>query len=148
MRILAKLLTWLKQQGGYAGRMRPTLAHAREAAIVAGASLMAIAAARAAIDLLGHASPFVPGTVSGIVMALLIFLLRRYGPRGAVEPRRRRTWLVVGICGGMAVAACGLIACLWIERTYAVPNGDCPARSWSNSASLAEAANTRVPCRT
>lgn len=100
--------------------MRLTMAHLREAAIVTSAGLVALAAMRVTIELIGYDSPFLPGAISAIFIALWIFLIRRYGPRGPVDPRRQRMWFLSGIAaaGGLAISGLIAVAVLSIERPY------------------------------
>ena len=107
--------------------MRPTVAHLGEAALVGSVSLTAVTAMwltyQAGLD-----SPFMPGTVSLIFTALWIFLLRRYGPRGPVDPRRQQILVLSGLAVCGAVAVLGLVAALWIGATHAAPDAPCPVR--------------------
>jgi hypothetical protein len=77
--------------------------------------------------LLGYDSPFMPGAISLVFMALWILLLRRYGPQGPVDPRRHQVWFLssLALCG--ALAALGMIAALWMGAIYAAPSAPCPA---------------------
>jgi|ERR1700738_479438 hypothetical protein len=112
--------------------MRLTMTHVRWAAIIAGWGLLAFAAMRAADQLIGHTSPFTPGIVSAIFSAGWIFLCWRYGPRGPVDPRRQRIWLLSGIAAGAALAVVGLIAAS-ILATRPAPSASCPALTCINS---------------
>jgi hypothetical protein len=114
--------------------MRLTVAHLREAAIIGCVGLIAFAAMRMAY-LSGNDSPFMPGATSLILVALWIFLLRRYGPRpqGPVDPRRQQIWFLSSLAASGALAVFGLLAFLWIRGTHAEPSAPCPARSSTNA---------------
>jgi drug/metabolite transporter (DMT)-like permease len=105
--------------------MRPTVAHLREAAIVGGLGLTAFAVMHATY-LIGYDSPFMPGAISLIFVALWIFLLRRYGPQGPVDPHRQHIWFLSGLAACGALAVLGLVAALWIGATHAGPSAPCP----------------------
>lgn len=122
------------------------MAHLREAAIVTSAGLVALAAMRVTIELIAYDSPFLPGAISAIFIALWIFLIRRYGPRGPVDPRRQRMWFLSGIAaaGGLAISGLIAVAVLSIERPYAEQGASCPARSRTN----AYPPNDEVTCAT
>jgi hypothetical protein len=77
---------------------------------------------------IGHVILFTPAVVSAIFTDSGIALLRRYGPRGPVDPRPRRMRLLTGIAAGGALVAFGLIGSIWITRTHALPDASCPAR--------------------
>src|ERR1700716_369104 len=98
--------------------MRPTVAHLREAAMVGGGGLTAFAVMHVTY-LLGYDSPFMPGAISLIFVALWILLLKRYGPRPQlpVDPRRQRVWFLSSLAASGALAVFGMIAALWIART-------------------------------
>jgi hypothetical protein len=115
--------------------MRLTVAHLREAAIIGCVGLIAFAAMRMAY-LSGNDSPFMPGAVSLFLVALWIFLLRRYGPRPQrpVDPRRQQIWFLSSLAASGALAVFGMIAFLWIRGTYAEPSAPCPPRSSTNAA--------------
>jgi hypothetical protein len=109
------------------------MTHVRWAAIIVGWGLLAFAAMRMADQLIGHTSSYTPAIVSAIFSAVWIFLCRRYGPRGPVDPRRQRIWFLSGIAAAGALAVVGLIAAEWIREAYPEPSAPCPARSWTNS---------------
>jgi hypothetical protein len=107
--------------------MRLTVAHLRVAGTIAGTGLFAFAAILMANYLIGHASPFMPGVISAIVMAAGIFLLRRYGTRGPVDPHRRKGWLFSGLAAAGALAAVAFAAALWVARIHPGPSAACAA---------------------
>jgi drug/metabolite transporter (DMT)-like permease len=102
----------------YPHRMRPTMAQLRAAAAIAAIGLTAFIAMRLADHLIGHDRPFTPGIVSAVFIGLVIFLLRRYGPRGPVDPRRQRIWFLSALAASGVVTACGLIASVWIAGMH------------------------------
>ena len=114
--------------------MRLTVAHLREAAIIGCVGLIAFAAIRVAY-LSGNDSPFMPGVISLFLVALWIFLLRRYGPRPQrpVDPRRQQILFLFSLAASGALAVFGLLAFLWIRGTHAEPSAPCPVRSWTNA---------------
>jgi hypothetical protein len=113
--------------------MRLTIRRLLWAAALAGFGVTAFAAMRLADHLIGRPNLFTPGAVSAIFMTVWIFLVRRYGPRGPVDPRRQRIWFLSGIAAAGALAVVGLIAAEWIREAYPEPSAPCPARSWTNS---------------
>ena len=129
-RILVKLLTRLQRARDYSNRMRLTMAHVRWAVIIAAWALLAFVAMRAADGLIG---PFTPGVVSAIFCAVGILLLRRYGPAGPVDPRRRRIWLLSSVAAGGALSVLGLIAAMWMAQMHSVPAAACPGQSFENT---------------
>src|ERR1700674_5500532 len=126
--------------------MRLTVAHLREAAIIGGTSLTALAA-MSATYLIAHDRLFVPGAISLIFGALVIFLIRRYEPRPQrpVDPRHRRIWFLSSLAAGGALAVSGLIAAVWIRGTYPEPGAPCPARSWTNAVPRNDEVSTNSP---
>jgi hypothetical protein len=121
--------------------MRVTAAHVRQTALTVGLGLLAFAAMRAADQVIGHASPFTPGLVSLIVMALWILLLRRYGPHDALDPRRRQKWFFSTIAAGTALALLGVAVTTWIAWTHARPGVSCPASVRAQPVALANGAS-------
>ena len=97
--------------------MRLTLTHLREAALIAAVSLFAFAAIVVADHQVGRDSPFTPGIVSLILVGLWIFLLRRYGPRGPVDPLLQRRWVLSSMAASGVLAVFGLIAAVWMWST-------------------------------
>jgi hypothetical protein len=115
--------------------MRLTVRHLLWAAALAGLGLSAFAAMRVADHLIGHASSSTPGIVSAIFMAVWIFLVRQYGPRGPVDPRRQRIWLLSSLAAAAgAMPVFWLIAAGWIRGPYQEPQ--CPPRLWTNPVPL------------
>jgi len=101
----------------YSSSMRLTVAHLREALMVAGVGLIAFAAIRGADRLLGHGNPFLPGSISLIFVAAWIFLLSRYGrrPNRPLDPRRRRLMFLFSIAASGALAMIGAIVSMWLR---------------------------------
>jgi hypothetical protein len=94
------------------------MAHLRAAAAIAAIGLIAFIAMRLADHLIGHDRPFTPGIISAIFIALVIVLLRRYGPRGPVDPRRQRIWILSALAASGVVTVCGLMAGVWIAGMH------------------------------
>jgi hypothetical protein len=112
--------------------MRLTAVHLRWAAILIAWGLLAFAAMLAADRLLGLTSPFTPAAVSAVFSAAAILLLRRYGPRGPVEPRRQRFWLLSGLGASGLLMIGGLIVAAWMQPPHAKPGAACFAQSWTD----------------
>jgi hypothetical protein len=96
--------------------MRLTLANLGEAAISAGVVLIAGAAIGAAELLIDHDSPFRPAIWSAIAMAAWIILVRRYGPREPVDPRRQRIRLLVSMVACLTLAMLGATLAFLMAR--------------------------------
>ncbi len=109
--------------------MRLTSRHFFEAAIVCGVALSALAAFFVIDSLVGYDSFARPAVVSALVIAVWIFLLRRYGPRRAIDPRRLRIQFLSSAAAAAAVAASGVIAVAWIEPAHPIATAHCPAAS-------------------
>lgn len=89
-------------------------AHLRETGVLAGAIVVTLAAMFTVMHALGPDSPFVPGTMAAVFIALSIFLLRRYGPRGPIDPRRQRVWFLSAFAASGTLAIFGLVAAFWM----------------------------------
>jgi purine nucleoside phosphorylase len=102
--------------------MRLTTTHLRDAAIIGGAGLTA-AIAICVTYRIGFDQSYMPGVISVAVMGLWIFLLGRYGPRPQhpIDPRRQRIWFLSSLGAAGALAVVGMIAALWMGRTYPEP---------------------------
>lgn len=112
--------------------MRVRVSHLREAALIGGACLIALSAMPVTDYLIGHDSPFRPGALSGIVFALWILLLGRYGPRTS-QPNdpRRRFWFLSSL-GASAILAAS--AALWVVlATPGKPIAPCSAPTAADS---------------
>jgi hypothetical protein len=116
----------------------------RAAAMICGVGLVAFAAMWVADRTIGHTTPFMPGLVSAVVMAVWILLVRRYGPRGPVDPRRQRKWLVSGLAAAGALAALGFGAVFWMGQIRAVPSVACAAAASIEPVAVAGEAGRRV----